>query len=166
MTALKSAVFTILVPGTVVVIVPWMILGGGNGPHPSPTLALLLVGAAAAIAGLALYFRCLTGFVREGRGTPSPTDPPRRLVLSGAYRRTRNPMYLAVLSVVAGEALAFGSASLGAYAAALGLAFHLFVVVLEEPTLGRLFGEEYEAYRRTVPRWLGRPRPALGATRR
>jgi protein-S-isoprenylcysteine O-methyltransferase Ste14 len=72
-------------------------------------------------------------------------------------------MYLAVLSMVVGEALAFGSASLGVYAAALGLAFHAFVVLYEEPTLGRMFGEEYAAYRRMVPRWLGRARP--GATR-
>jgi protein-S-isoprenylcysteine O-methyltransferase Ste14 len=163
MTALKSAVFTILVPGTVVVIVPWMILGAGDGPHPSSALVLRLVGGAAAIAGLALYFRCLSGFVQEGGGTPSPTDPPRRLVVRGPYRRTRNPMYLAVLSMVVGEALAFGSASLGIYAAALGLAFHAFVVLYEEPALGRMFGEEYAAYRRAVPRWLGRARP--GATR-
>jgi protein-S-isoprenylcysteine O-methyltransferase Ste14 len=158
MTAIKSAIFTILVPGTVAVIVPWIILGGMGFPKPAPALVLRFVGATAAIAGLALYFRCLSGFVGEGGGTPSPSDPPRRLVVRGPYRRTRNPMYLAVCSVVVGEALAFGSFPLGVYAAALGLVFHLFVVCYEEPTLGRLFGEEYQAYRRAVPRWLGRSR--------
>jgi len=158
MTILKSALFTILVPGTVVVVVPRAILSGANG-HRSPSLGLLIGGAVVFLAGLALYLICLAGFVRHGHGTPSPTDPPRRLVVRGPYRYSRNPMYLAVLSMVFGEAACFGSLPLGLYAAILTLAFHVFVIRYEEPTLARLYGADYKAYRRSVPRWFGRRPP-------
>ena len=164
MTALKSALFTVLVPGTVVVIVPFVLLSSRQAPLPAPPALLRILGAVLAAAGLALYFTCLAGFVRQGRGTPSPTGPPRRLVVAGPYQRTRNPMYLAVLSTVAGEALFFSSLRLGAYAAILAVAFHVFVVIYEEPTLARLFGEDYEAYRRAVPRWVVRRRPSPRGT--
>jgi len=159
MTPIKSAVFTILVPGTVVVLIPWVVLRGGDGLRPTSAPMLWIPGVLAAAAGAALYFVCLAGFIRHGRGTPAPIDPPRRLVVGGPYRRTRNPMYLAVLSMVVGEALLFGSPRLALYAVLLASAFHLFVVLYEEPTLSRLFGAEYDAYRRSVPRWLVRWRP-------
>jgi len=160
MTALKSALFTVLVPGTAVVIVPFVLLSSRQAPLPAAPALLRILGAVLAAAGLALYFTCLAGFVRQGRGTPSPTDPPQRLVVAGPFRHTRNPMYLAVLSVVFGEAVFFGSIVLAAYAAALFLAFHLFVVLYEEPTLTRKFGDEYQAYRGSVRRWIGRRRAA------
>jgi protein-S-isoprenylcysteine O-methyltransferase Ste14 len=158
MTAFRSAIFTILVPGTVVVLIPWAVLRGGDGMQPTSSAMLWIPGALAAAAGAVLYFVCLAGFVRHGRGTPAPTDPPRQLVVRGPYRFTRNPMYVAVLLIVVGEALVFGAAGLALYAALLAAAFHLFVVGYEEPTLSRLFGAEYDAYRRSVPRWLGRRR--------
>jgi protein-S-isoprenylcysteine O-methyltransferase Ste14 len=158
MTAIKTAIFTILVPGTVVGLIPWVILSGDGGPQPASAPMLRIAGALAAAAGAVLYFVCLADFVRHGRGTPAPTDPPRQLVVRGPYRFTRNPMYVAVLLIVVGEALVFGVAGLALYAALLAAAFHLFVVGYEEPTLSRLFGAEYDAYRRSVPRWLGRRR--------
>jgi protein-S-isoprenylcysteine O-methyltransferase Ste14 len=156
MTLLKSALFTIVVPGTVVVVAPFVLLSTGHTPHPASSSALRIPGTILAFLGVALYFTCLVGFVHRGGGTPSPTDPPRRLVVSGPYRYTRNPMYLAVLSAVAGEALYFGSLRLGIYAALLAVAFHAFVLLYEEPTLTRLYGTEYGAYRLAVPRWVGR----------
>ncbi len=159
--ALGSALFTILVPGTVVGMVPFLILSGRREPISAP-VPLQILGAIFAVAGSVLYLVCLTGFVRLGRGTPSPADPPRRLVVVGPYRFARNPMYLAVLSMVLGEALIFGSLRLGIYAAALAAAFHVFVVIYEEPVLARMFGPAYEAYRTSVPRWLGRRRRLRG----
>ena len=88
-----------------------------------------------------------------------PFKEPTQLVTNGVFRFSRNPMYLAVLSMVFGEAAYFGSLPLGLYAAILTLAFHVFVIRYEEPTLGRLYGADYKAYRRSVPRWFGRRPP-------
>jgi protein-S-isoprenylcysteine O-methyltransferase Ste14 len=97
-------------------------------------------------------------FHAEGKGTLAPWAPPSRLVVSGLYQYVRNPMYLAVLSMVLGIAWWRGSPLTGAYAALLGVAFHLRVVVYEEPRLARSFGEGWDAYARAVPRWLPRLR--------
>ncbi len=106
----------------------------------------------AAGTGVILYS---TGvFKTFGRGTPSPLAPPRRLVARGLYRRSRNPMYVAYVTVALGEALFFGHTVLLIYAAAMFLAFHLMIVLHEEPELRQRFGEDYETYRKTAPRWL------------
>ena len=83
--------------------------------------------------------------------------------MGGPFRWVRNPGYIAVVSLVVGQALLFGSGAVLAYAAFLALAFHLFVVFYEEPTLRAQFGEEYDAYCRAVPRWLPRRRPSRWA---
>jgi protein-S-isoprenylcysteine O-methyltransferase Ste14 len=106
-----------------------------------------------------LYLSCVWFFGTAGRGTPGTWDPPRRLVAAGPYRWVRNPIYLAALLIVAGEAWLFFSPALLAYAAALAVAFHLLVTCYEEPGLRARFGQPYETYRRTVRRWLPR-RPA------
>ena len=93
-------------------------------------------------------------FARVGKGTLAPVDPPRFVVRSGLYRFVRNPMYLAVLTVLVGEVLLLGSLRLIVWEATVALAFHLFVVTYEEPTLRRLFGADFETYCRQVPRWL------------
>ncbi len=106
----------------------------------------------AAGTGVILYS---TGvFKTFGQGTPSPLAPPRRLVARGLYRRSRNPMYVAYVTVALGEALFFGATVLLIYAAAIFLALHLMIVLHEEPELRQRFGEDYETYRKTVPRWL------------
>lgn len=97
-------------------------------------------------------------FAREGRGTLVPIDPPRFVVRGGPYQLVRNPMYLANVAVITGTAVLFGSWHLVIWAAFVFLAFHTFVVLYEEPTLQRTFGDDYEAYRRRVPRWLPRGR--------
>lgn len=110
-----------------------------------------------ALAVLALLLAGLVAwFVRRGRGTPVPLDPPRRLLAEGPYRCTRNPMYLLYVAVVAAEALLFRSPALAAYAAALFGAAHLYVVRAEEPRLLERFGAAYADYRRRVPRWIPR----------
>jgi protein-S-isoprenylcysteine O-methyltransferase Ste14 len=153
----KNLLFTFLVPGTAAVLVPWWIRTRAGDTPGGPLLgavALLL-----ALAGLAIYAWCVTDFARAA-GTPAPIDPPKELVARGLYRYTRNPMYVGVLTFIAAQALWFRSLWTGLYALALFGAFHTFVVLYEEPTLSRSFGEAYRRYLASVPRWLGRPRGA------
>ena len=95
-------------------------------------------------------------FAHEGRGTLAPMDPPRFVVRGGAYRVVRNPMYLVNIAIVIGSGILFQSWFLFVWAAVLLVAFHLFVIFYEEPTLDRVFGDDYETYRRTVGRWIPR----------
>lgn len=158
MLVLRAIFFTLLLPGTVVVVIPWLLLRG----QPSREFRLdvpAVVGAALAIAGAAVLLACIRDFAVSGRGTLAPVDPPRKLVRVGLYRHVRNPMYLGVLVALVGEALFFESQVLGFYAAVVALAFHLFVVLFEEPSLRSLFGPDYERYRASVPRWIPRLRP-------
>ena len=147
---LKTALFAALVPGTVSVVVPLLVVRG-RPPATGATfgLALLFLGL-----GAAIFLRCAWDFVVSGKGTPAPIDRPRRLVIQGLYRYVRNPMYVGVLSVIAGWAVLFGSGILAAYAAAWFIVFSLFVRFHEEPYLTRQFGEEYVAYKERAGRWL------------
>jgi len=151
----RTVLFTILVPGTVLVLVPLALVASGLGPRldfgPARYSGLVPL-----LAGLSVIGVCFADFVRRGRGTPAPYDPPRQLVVAGLYRFVRNPQYLGVVLVVVGEALLTGAAVLFGYAAFLAAAYHLFVRYHEEPALGRLFGEAYARYREAVPRWLPR----------
>lgn len=155
MVALKTLVFTIVVPGTVLGVVPWLLLRqSGEAVIPSPSL--WLIGLFPFLAGAILYLWCAGAFTFIGKGTPAPIDAPVFLVRSGPYRWVRNPMYIGVFSVLLGEVILFHSLNLLVYMLLAGIVVHLFVVFYEEPTLRRQFGESYEAYLRTVPRWLPR----------
>lgn len=114
------------------------------------------LGVALGLPGILLYFRCAWGFAVVGSGTPAPIDPPKTLVVAGPYRYMRNPMYVGVLLILLGEALFFESAGLLLYTAFMFALFQLFIVLYEEPTLWRRFGDSYERYRSRVPRWLPR----------
>ena len=100
----------------------------------------------------------IAAFVKEGRGTQAPFDPPRSLVTRGLYTRIRNPMYLVYTVVIVGEAMAFRSAWLAVYALFFWGLAHVYVVAVEEKTLRRRFGHRYEEYCRRVGRWLPRRR--------
>jgi len=148
---LKTILFTILVPGSVLVVIPWWLLDG------FPQLqfgALTLCGIAMIAAGAAIYFRCAWEFAVRGLGTPAPIAPTKFLVTTALHRYVRNPMYIGVFGVILGEAAAFHSLRLLTYAAFLCVPVELFVVFYEEPTLRRQFGDSYEEYRRAVPRWI------------
>ena len=109
--------------------------------------------------------RCSKSFARfalKGLGTPAPIAPTAHLVVSGFYRFVRNPMYVGVLAAILGQALVFANWRLFAYAGLVWLMFELFVLIYEEPTLKRTFGQEYAAYRANVPRWVPRFTPWRG----
>ncbi len=151
--ALRNLIFTVVVPGFGGVWIPWWILArGGASPEPAAWGAASLIAA-----GAALYLSCLWVFATVGRGTPGPWDAPRRLVAVGPYRWVRNPIYIAALLVVLGEAWLFLWMPLLVYAGFAALFFHLFVIGYEEPTLRRSFGGSYTEYLRTVSRWVPRP---------
>ena len=153
---LKTILFTIVVPGSITVFIPFLLLGGFSRPTSGP---LTWFGALIVTLGAAIYFLCAWEFAVRGLGTPAPIAPTKFLVVSGLHRFVRNPMYVGVFLVLLGEAALFRSLALLTYAAFFCVPVQLFVVFYEEPTLSRQFGESYEAYRRAVPRWIPRFRP-------
>jgi|SRR5262245_57159323 len=137
-------------PGIVAIAIPaWMaagILRAGGRFHAVGLLPLGL--------GLALLLWCVRDFYVAGRGTLAPWSPPKHLVTVGLYRYSRNPMYVAVATMLFGWALAFTSPALAIYGVLVCIAFHLRVVYGEEPWLARTHGEAWNEYRARVPRWL------------
>ena len=150
---LRSLLWAILLPGFFAGYVPWRFLGLGRTQvdllRPAHVLGLLCIGL-----GAALLAACILEFARSGRGTLSPVDPPRRLVVRGLYRYVRNPMYLSVTTIVLGEAILTHSQALGVYWAIWFLGANLFVIGYEEPTLRRRFGVSYDEYTQQVGRWI------------
>jgi len=116
-------------------------------------------GAIVVLAGGAVLSWCVRDFYVAGKGTLAPWDPPRRLVVVGLYRHVRNPMYVGVLTLVGGWAVLFWSWRLAAYAVLLALAFHLRVLLHEEPWLAAQFPDEWQRYRAQVRRWWPRLAP-------
>ncbi len=158
MVYLKSLLFLVLAPGTVTVLVPWLLMRhwpagfDATGPVRHAGLGLIVAG------GMGLLL-CFWDFARHGRGTPAPIDAPKRLVVRGLYRHVRNPMYVCVVTILIGEALRFGSRALAGWAVAVWLVFSLFVMLVEEPGLRKRFGAEYEGYCKKVGRWVPRISP-------
>jgi protein-S-isoprenylcysteine O-methyltransferase Ste14 len=153
--AARSLLWMVLLPGVVAGYVPWRYFGLRHISWASPGPAQL-AGLAGFAAGVLLLIACVWEFARSGRGTLSPVDPPRELVVRGLYRYVRNPMYLAVSLILLGEALALGSNALFAYWAVFFILANAFVMGYEEPNLRERFGESYERYARSVGRWIPR----------
>jgi protein-S-isoprenylcysteine O-methyltransferase Ste14 len=157
--AVGSAVFFLAAPGVVAGLIPWL-LTRWQAREPLPYWApMRVLGGILLVAGLIALIRAFVRFVMEGLGTPAPIAAPERLVVGGVYRYVRNPMYVAVLAAIVGQALLLGRLGLLLYAAAAWLLVAAFVRWYEEPTLTRRFGEDYETYRRAVPAWWPRLRP-------
>ncbi len=161
--AIGSLVFLVIAPGTVAVVGPRWLTGWQAGDSLPRWLPLRAVGVALVLAGAIVLLHAFGRFVNEGLGTPAPVAPPERLVVGGAYRYVRNPMYVALTAVIVGEALVLGRAVLLVYAAAFCAVAAVFVHWYEEPTLSRSFGADYDAYRRAVPAWLPRRKPWKGS---
>jgi protein-S-isoprenylcysteine O-methyltransferase Ste14 len=147
----KTVIFTILVPGTVTAIIPHALASDATRPT-----FLSSVGFLPMALGAVIYFWCAWDFASAGRGTPAPIDPPKVLVVRGPYRFVRNPMYVGVVLLLAGESIAFRSARIFRYTLLAWLFFHLFVMFYEEPALKRKFGASYEEYLKNVNRWIPR----------
>ncbi|MEQ1812251.1 MAG: isoprenylcysteine carboxylmethyltransferase family protein [Terricaulis sp.] len=149
-----SAAFLVLAPGTVAGLIPWLTTHWRMGDGATPGVSI--AGALIIVLSLALLIECFVRFATHGAGTPAPIAPTSKLVVSGAYARTRNPMYVAVLGLIFVQALLFASAALIAYGITMWFVFALFVIYREEPRLQREFPDDYPAYFENVPRW--RPR--------
>jgi protein-S-isoprenylcysteine O-methyltransferase Ste14 len=155
---IRAVLMVVVVPGTVAGYVPLYLLRL-RGELTMPTVSLESASAALVLlAGVLVLLRCVWDFFVAGHGTLAPFDPPRRLVVRGLYRYTRNPMYNGVLGTLLGEAWLFDSIAVLQYTGAVALMFHLFVMLYEEPALEAKFGESYRAYEAAVPRWGFTPR--------
>ncbi len=162
MLAVKATLWALVAPGTVDIVVPAILIATKAGPMelgPARWLGLPLIAI-----GAPVLVWCIVNFAREGKGTLAPVDPPKFVVRGGPYRFVRNPMYVANLLIVSGGALFFESWAVAGWAVLIAAAFHMFVVRYEEPTLKRLFGDAYEEYRRSVPRWIPRFRRGIRAS--
>ena len=151
--AVGSVIFLLAAPGVVSGVVPWWLTRWDSRQWWIP---LRIAGGVLLVGGVVVLLDAFARFVIEGVGTPAPVAPTERLVVGGLYRYVRNPMYLAVGSTIAGEALLLGRSILLAELAVFAGAVVSFVRLYEEPHLRRSYGEQYEAYRREVPGWWPR----------
>jgi protein-S-isoprenylcysteine O-methyltransferase Ste14 len=158
--AVGSAVFFVVAPGVVAGLVPWLI-SGWQLPGPRSPFAIIRMtsGAILLVIAVVLLVRAFARFVVEGGGTPAPVAPTERLVVGGDYRFVRNPMYLAVVMAVLGQAMIFGSRALLIYALAVWAIMAAFVRWYEEPVLLERYGDQYQRYRQGVRAWVPRLHP-------
>lgn len=156
-----TGLFLIVAPGVVAGFVPWLLSDHWGLPW-SAVPGFVPVGGVLVAAAIAVLLHAFARFALEGMGTPAPVAPTERLVIGGVYRHVRNPMYVAVLSIILGQALLFSSWSITIYAVIAAATMATFVKLYEEPTLADRYGAEYEAYRRNVPGWLPRLTPWRG----
>lgn len=153
---LLSLGFLFLAPGTVAGLVPYALSHWRADAPFLGLLALVALGWVLIVFGALILLESFGRFALQGGGTPAPPFPNERLIVSGFYRYVRNPMYVAVLALIIGQALVFGSLALIAYSALIFLAFHIFILNYEEPTLRRTYPRDYETYFANVPRWIPR----------
>jgi protein-S-isoprenylcysteine O-methyltransferase Ste14 len=156
---LGSALFFVVAPCVLAGLVPWWITRWKFGPPLFGLEVTRAVGVLLILVGLPGLVDSFARFALQGLGTPAPVAPTKNLVVTGLYRYVRNPIYVAIVAIILGQSLLFGDWRLGLLGALSWLAFHLFVIAYEEPTLQRTFGPEYETYRANVPRWVPRATP-------
>jgi protein-S-isoprenylcysteine O-methyltransferase Ste14 len=161
---LGSAVFLVIAPGTIAVYVPWLLDRWRIGPPLLGFTAFRWVGVFLIALGLPVLLDSFARFAWQGFGTPAPVAPPKHLVVTGLYRYVRNPMYVAVTSLILGQGLLFGNVNVLEFGLVVWLCFHIFVLAYEEPTLRNKFGDEYKEFCANVRRWLPRIRPWAGTT--
>jgi protein-S-isoprenylcysteine O-methyltransferase Ste14 len=154
-----TALFFALAPGVVAGLVPWWLTGWRPRAAPGWWLPLRVVGVLVTAAALVVLVAAFVRFVVEGLGTPAPVAPTERLVVGGLYRYVRNPMYVAVLGAIVGQAMLLARPVLLTYGVLAGVAMVAFARWYEEPTLARRYGASYAAYRAGVRGWWPRLRP-------
>jgi protein-S-isoprenylcysteine O-methyltransferase Ste14 len=153
----KSLLNAVLFFGVFMVALPWSAHRLVPTKLPLPLGLRSWLAGILALVGIAAWIACLDTFSRHGRGTPFPADAPRHLVTTGLFRRMRNPIMAAELSVIWAEALYLASLGVTLYALAISVVAHLVILHVEEPELRKRFGQSYADYCRSVPRWLPRP---------
>lgn len=152
---LRNLFFTILQPGMVAGLIPYWIAGSpGTGTFKNNLSSFQYIAIFIFAAGIAILFYCISMFAVKGKGTLSPADPTKKLVVSGLYKFSRNPMYIGVMLMLIGEAIFFNSGGLWIYTSIVFIAFNLFIVLHEEPRLKEDFGTEYQQYSKAVRRWV------------
>lgn len=156
-----TIVFLFLAPGVVAGLIPWLISDWQRFTWGGATWVVVPIAWIAITVGVAFLLHAFALFALH-RGTPAPLAPTETLVVTGVYRFVRNPMYLAVLAIILGQALLFGNWWLLLYAAMVFGTVFAFVKGYEEPTLTRTYGEQYLDYRRNVPGWWPRVTPWQG----
>ncbi|QOZ28926.1 isoprenylcysteine carboxylmethyltransferase family protein [Bradyrhizobium sp. CCBAU 51753] len=156
---LGSALFFLVAPCVLAGLIPWSMTRWEFKPAFFGLEGARSVGVLLILVGLPGLVDSFARFALQGLGTPAPVAPTKNLVVTGLYRHVRNPIYLAVVAIILGQAMLFGDWRLVLLGALLWLAFHLFVVAYEEPTLRDTFGSEYEAYCANVRRWIPRVIP-------
>ena len=149
----RAVTYAALFIGFVLVYLPARFLSWSGIVAPAAIRAPQVAGMIIVTIGTAIALCCVLTFVLIGKGTPAPFDPPTKLVIRGPYRFVRNPMYIGAGMTLAGAAVFYQSLSILIYTGIFFLMTHLFVVLYEEPTLRRTFGDEYKAYFRRVRRW-------------
>jgi protein-S-isoprenylcysteine O-methyltransferase Ste14 len=156
-----SALFLVVAPGVVAGLLPWLLTEHYRKPLAAVP-GFVAAGSIVVVAAAATLLHAFARFALEGLGTPAPVAPTEKLVVGGIYRHVRNPMYVAVLAIILGQALLFSSWPVVVYGLIAAAAMVCFVKFYEEPTLASRYGAEYEAYRRAVPGWLPRLTPWRG----
>lgn len=121
--------------------------------------AVLAIGTFLIVLGLGFVIYTNHAFFRIGKGTLAPWDPPKKLVVAGAYGYVRNPMISGVLMIVLGETLIFASIELFILFFLFFIVNHVYFVYSEEPGLEKRFGNDYIVYKKNVPRWIPRLKP-------
>jgi protein-S-isoprenylcysteine O-methyltransferase Ste14 len=159
---LGTALFLALAPGCVAGLVPWWISRWQFRTPFAGYAPLRVIGVVFIAAGTFVLLDSFARFALQGLGTPAPVFPTRHLVVKGFYRYLRNPMYVAVVAVILGQAVLFGDVRVLEYALFACFVAHLFVLAYEEPTLRKTFGREYESFCVDVPRWIPRVTPWRG----
>src|ERR1700739_1506570 len=148
---LGSALFFVVAPCVLAGLIPWSITHWDFQPPFLDLQATRAVGMLLIAAGLPGLIDSFARFALQGLGTPAPIAPTQNLVVTGLYRYVRNPIYIALVSVILGQAAVFGDARLMTYGGLMWLAFHAFVLTYEEPVLAEKFGTQYEDFRANVP---------------
>jgi protein-S-isoprenylcysteine O-methyltransferase Ste14 len=151
-----SAVFLVIAPGVVAGLVPWWISGWHFGPPFFGLLVTRFTGGLLICIGSVGLLDSFRRFAVEGLGTPAPVSPTSHLIVTGLYRYVRNPMYIAVVAAIFGQAILLGNVTLLEYGAVVWLTFHLFVILYEEPVLTKTYGDEYREFCAKIPRWIPR----------
>lgn len=163
MSALRHLRAILLLPFTVIVVVPATILfiTGTDTfdlwpSFPATRVGLPILGGAFICLGLVLMIATIRLFVTVGKGTLAPWNPTQRLVVQGIYRHVRNPMISGVFFILIGEAVLAASLPLFSWFVVFVIVNAVYIPLAEEPGLAKRFGADYLMYKQNVPRWIPR----------